>query len=206
MPPGAIGSLRLHRGGPLSGYFQPVEIRAPEGARISLAKEGGYSQPQASRALAGMQIGSVYRLRVTDIPNLPGEEVYPTIELVDRLYPPPGLATQFPVPVQLTESELQMAAQGMFVTRVIYVEDPSQALPVAQAADDDQPWTEAAPGDDPLVVADQLGRPVAILRMGGRLPTERGGGGEFACGAPRAILYDAPGYREQRVPNEIQLP
>src|SRR4249920_4068619 len=42
MPPGAIGGQRLARGGPLSGYFQPVRIRAPEGARISLASEGGY--------------------------------------------------------------------------------------------------------------------------------------------------------------------
>src|SRR5215217_4570150 len=43
MPPGAIGSQRLQRGGPLSGYFQPVRIRAPEGARISLAVEGASS-------------------------------------------------------------------------------------------------------------------------------------------------------------------
>ncbi len=44
MPPGAIGSLRLERGGPLSGYFQPVRIRAPQGARIALAMEGGFSR------------------------------------------------------------------------------------------------------------------------------------------------------------------
>src|SRR5215212_2212113 len=43
MPPGAIGSQRLERGGPLSGYFQPVRIRAPDGARIALALEGANS-------------------------------------------------------------------------------------------------------------------------------------------------------------------
>ena len=69
MPPGAIGSLRLHRGGPLSGYFQPVRIRAPQGARIALAMEGGFSNAQSSDALVGMLIGPVYRLQVTDIPN-----------------------------------------------------------------------------------------------------------------------------------------
>src|SRR6266576_4259747 len=74
MPPGAIGSLRLERGGPLSGYFQPVRIRAPQGARIALASEGGYSavstrSTQANEALVGMQIGFVYRLQVTNIPN-----------------------------------------------------------------------------------------------------------------------------------------
>ena len=50
MPPGAIGSLRLHRGGPLSGYFQPVRIRAPEGARIALAMEDGFGCVAVQRA------------------------------------------------------------------------------------------------------------------------------------------------------------
>src|SRR5215510_3084084 len=69
MPPGAIGSLRLERGGPLSGYFQPVRIRAPKGARIALAREGSYSAvptraaTDSSEALIGMQIGPVYRLK-----------------------------------------------------------------------------------------------------------------------------------------------
>ena len=90
MPPGAIGSQRLLRGGPLPGYFQPVRIRAPEGARIALALEDGKSSTQANEALVGMQIGYVYRLHVTSIPNNEGVDIYPTIELIDRLYPPPA--------------------------------------------------------------------------------------------------------------------
>src|SRR4051812_16372584 len=113
MPPGAIGSQRLERGGPLSGYFQPVRIRAPEGARIALVSEGGYSAAkprdastqasQANEALVGMQIGYVYRLQVTSIPNNDGVDIYPTIEVIDRLYPPPGLALRFPIPIDLTQ-------------------------------------------------------------------------------------------------------
>lgn len=190
MPPGAIGSLRLHRGGPLSGYFQPVQIRAPQGARIALAMEDTYSAPQFDVALVGMLIGPVYRLQVTDIPNNPGLELFPTIEVIDRLYPPPGLALRFPIPVELTQDELEMAARGMFVTRVVYVEDPNLALPVRQTKDGEQPWMEARRGEDPLVVADSLGRPVAILRIGGRVPDAPGT--EAACGAtvPPFRMYD----------------
>ena len=190
MPPGAIGSLRLHRGGPLLGYFQPVQIRAPQGARIALAMEDAYSAPNFDVALVGMLIGPVYRLRVTDIPNQPGVELFPTVEVIDRLYPPPGLRLRFPIPVELTQDELEMAAQGMFVTRVIYVEDPSLALPTRQTAGGDQPWMEARAGDDPLVVADRLGRPVAILRIGGRVPATAGT--EAACGevVPPSVMYD----------------
>src|SRR5215212_1272779 len=170
MPPGAIGSQRLERGGPLSGYFQPVRIRAPEGARIALAPEGGNSKARANEALVGMQIGYVYRLQVTSIPNNEGVGIYPTIELVDRLYPPPGLALRFPIPIELTQDELELAAGGAFVTRVIYVEDPLNALPIARHANGEQPWTEAPAGEDPLVTADLNGRPVAILRIGSRAP------------------------------------
>lgn len=190
MPPGAIGSFRLHRGGPLSGYFQPVQIRAPQGARIALAMEEGYSAPQFDTALVGMLIGPVYRLEVGDVPNNPGVTLYPTVEVIDRLYPPPGLALRFPIPIELTQDELEMAAHGMFVTRVIYVEDPSLALPISKTKDGEQPWMEARRGDDPLVVADGLGRPVAILRIGGRVPSAIGT--EETCGTivPPIRIFD----------------
>lgn len=170
-PPGAIGSQRLARGGPLSGYFQPVRIRAPQGARIALAEEGGFGAPQWDEVLVGMQIGPVYRMRVSDLPADPGQEVFPTVEVIDRLYPPEGLSQRYPIEVELTEDELDMAARGMFVTRIIYLEDPFQALPVSYEETEGQPWVEAPHGTDPLVIADELGRPVAILRIGNRIPT-----------------------------------
>jgi hypothetical protein len=194
MPPGAIGSQRLERGGPLSGYFQPVRIRAPQGARIALASEGGYSAAStratpSNEALVGMQIGFVYRLQVTNIPNSEGLDIYPTIELIDRLYPPPGLALRFPIPIELTQEELELAAGGAFVTRVIYVEDPLHALPVARHANDEQPWTEAPAGEDPLVTADRNGRPVAILRIGSRAPNANAQAG-FGTAAPPMVVFD----------------
>ena len=50
---------------------------------------------------------------------------------------------------------------------MIYLEDPRHALP-ARDNPQAQNWFEAAPGQDPLAVADGLGRPVAILRLGGK--------------------------------------
>src|SRR5688500_5493515 len=132
MPPGAIGRQRLMRGGPLSGYCQPVEIRAPLGARIALASGAGFAEAYPAPLLVGLAIGPVYRFRVTDIPDHPGVEVFPTIEMVDRLYPPLGQALRFPVPIDITREDLLLAADGKFVTRVIYVEDPQLALPIAE--------------------------------------------------------------------------
>jgi hypothetical protein len=136
-----------------------------------------------------MQIAPVYRLRVTEIPNNPGVEIFPTVEVIDRLYPPPGLAQRFPIPIELTLDEVELAARGSFVTRVIYVEDPHTALPIAQPASGDQPWVEARPGGDPLVEADERGRPVAILRMGGRIPNSNSLA-EEAEYAPPFVMFD----------------
>lgn len=169
MSPGAIGSWQLQRGGPLPGYFQPVEIRAPEGARVSLAIDGSFDDPQPTPLKVGLLISPVYRLRVTNIPFHEGMEVYPTIEVIDRTYPPPGQETRYPIPIELTLEELEFALDGLYVVRVIYLEHPDYALP---HLDDPQgqTWFDAGVGNDPLQMADELGRPVAILRMGGRVP------------------------------------
>jgi hypothetical protein len=199
MPPGAIGSLRLERGGPLSGYFQPVRIRAPQGARIALAREGGFSAAQraaqtratnSNEALVGMQIGPVYRLKISGIPNIESVEIFPTIEVIDRLYPPPALALRFPIPIELTQDELELAARGAFVTRVIYIEDPQHVLPIARREGEDLPWIEAPAGEDPLVTADRNGRPVAILRIGSRVPNVANTQAGVGAASPPIVVFD----------------
>ena len=189
MPPGAIGSQQLQRGGPLPGYYQPVEIKAPGGALISLAVEGQFEEPRKGLRKAGLLIGSVYRLRVTGIPLAEGQEVFPTIEIIDRLFTPLGQEHRFSIPVELSEEDLKLALAGKFVTRVIYLEDPRNALPVRDDPKQ-QTWFEVAPGQDPLAVADALGRPVAILRMGGRVPDANAGPDpQFFFGCPPFVDY-----------------
>ena len=176
---------QLQRGGPLRGYFQPVEIKVPPGAEISLAGGDPHPAEGAESLLAGMLIGQVYRARVTRIPLHLGEEVFPSVELIDRLYPPPHLAARFPIPIEITQDDLEAALDGKYVVRVVYLEDPRFALPVRQEPGRPS-WFDVEPGEDPLQTADALGRPVAIVRMGGRVPLEPGefdGSGEF-CSPP----------------------
>ncbi len=130
-----------------------------------------------------MLIGSVYRLRVTNIPLQEGLEVYPTIEVIDRIYPPVGMEFKFPIPIELTQEELEMALDGKFVTRVIYLEEPEAALPVAEKPNEQSNF-EAGEGENPLEVADNLGRPMAILRMGARVPDATGPDEKFLFGSP----------------------
>jgi hypothetical protein len=187
MPPGAIGSMRLQRGGPVCGFYQPVEIRAPRGILVSLAPAGEFEPERPAPRTVGLLIGAVYRLRVTHIRLAEGLEVYPTIEVIDRLYAPPGQERRFAIPVDLTGEDLRLALDGKFVTRVIYLEDPRTALPVRVPASG-QNWFDIVPGQDPLAVADGLGRPVAILRLGGRVP-DQGPDPAFFFGSPPFVSY-----------------
>ncbi len=167
LPPGAIGGLRLGRGGPVSGYFQAVEIRVPGGAQVAAAVDGRFDQAH-EQLRVGMLIAPVYRLRVTHIVHHEGRELYPTVEVIDRLYPPPHESRRFAIPIHITQEELELALDGRFITRVIYLEDPNEALPIA--TDGATELFDVPAGYDPLEIADVRGRPVAILRIGSRVP------------------------------------
>ncbi len=192
LAPGAIGAAQLQRGGPLPGYFQPIEIRASQGASVSLACDGRFAEPQAAPMKTAMLIGPVYRLRVTDIPRRSGEEVYPTIEVINRLYPPIGEELRFPVPIELTQQDLEAALDGKFITRVIYLEDPR--APYTRVEDPKNQYTvDVRPSDDPLVTADHLGRPMAILRIGGRMPIDPDDpGDDFLYHSPPLLRFVRP--------------
>ncbi len=190
-PPGAIGRWQLLRGVPGHGVFQPVEIRAPQGALISLALDDAFDEPLHGPRRVGLHVAPVYRIKVSQVPFLEDMEFFPTIELIDRLYPPPEVRDQFPIILEFTAEDLELAAQGKYVTRVVYVEDSP-----GPAAEDLQPWIDVEPGEDALKTADAYGRPVAILRLGGRYPGAEGPDAEF--------LYHSPPFEEIFVESKVK--
>ena len=167
-PVGSIGRARIGRNRG-EGYFQPFQLRGPEGSKISVGTLDGFVETLPSPAQFGLQVTETYRFRITHIPQLEGLELYPTIEVLDRLHPPAGRKQEFPIPVELTRRELRQAAAGALITRVIYLDHPTNPnfdiLPEGR-----QSFFEVFPGEDPLRVADELGRPVAILRLGAKTP------------------------------------
>lgn len=173
MPPGALGAARLASGGPrgfpVRGYYQPVAIYGPDGSHLALAASGGFAPPVEGPLKAGLLVGGVYRFQVSRIPYQPGVELFPTIEIIDRLHPPAGQEAEFPIPVHLDADDLTQAMEGRLVTRVIYLEDPQTALPVADPPESQRNFDVRA-DLDPLQEADRLGRPVAVLRIGSLAP------------------------------------
>ena len=147
----------------------------------------GETAAAAAPAVAALRLGSVYRMKISDLPDFPGAELYPTIELLDRLHPPRGREVEFAIPVVFTAEEISMALEGRLVTKVIYLEQPDRAAPVrsSNAARN----RLADPRENLLAVADEAGRPMAIVRIGGRLPDPGAmESGFFGFGEPVQVL------------------
>lgn len=116
------------------------------------------------------------------MPEFPGVEIFPTIELLDRLHPPAELAQEFPIPVELSEEEIQIVLQDRMITKIVYLEQPDLAFPAEQTGAIRN--ETLSPRDNLMQAADQRGRPLAIIRIGGRIPDPRSPTDEFFSQSP----------------------
>jgi len=187
-PPGVIGQRQLKHGRVPPGLIQPVRVIAPAGALVAPASSGSFYDEHYAPAEFGLQVGEIYRFKLTDIPRMDGVSLYPSVEIIGYLSPPEGKARDFPVPLVFTFEDLNIAAQGGLVTRVVYVEDPDLAVP-GTLEEDDQAYFEVARGEDPLQAAEVLGRPVAIVRIGSKTPAADGPSDTFTYGSPALEKY-----------------
>ncbi len=182
-PPGTLGYLRSIAGNIDPSYFQPVRIIAPEGVQVGAA-ENDASGDTPSPALFGLQVGKPYRFRLSQAGLYAGVELYPSIELIDRVFPPAGMETRFAIPIEFTDEELRMASYGEYIVRIVFVEDPELALPLAEIGYSGQRAIDVAEDQDPLAVADEYGRPIAVIRIGSKAPGPEGPDESFLFGSP----------------------
>ena len=196
-PGGTVGQLqRIRPEVAACDGFQPVKIVGPSWLLVAWADAGDFVNLHQAPLTLGLKLAPVYRFKVMGLPGNESAEIYPSIEVIDRLHPPAGQEAKFPIPIEITAEDLRLALGGQFVTRVIYVEDPDQALPFVSEPDK-TPWFDAGKKANALEEADRLGRPVAILRIGGRQPDPvRGPDPQFLGGCPPLLIY---GFNAGRV-------
>jgi len=195
-PPGVAGEW---------AGVQPGFVQAIQPVRVEVDGQGGriafYGGPEGQAttleapAVAGLCVGHVYRLKISDLQDFPGVELYPTVELVDRLHPPRGREVEFAIPIIVTADEIAAALDGRLVTKVIYLEQPHREIPVRSTTA--SRVRQARPRDNAFALADEAGRPLVIVRLGGRLPDASAPeSGFFGTGAPVKL------YGKQPVPME----
>ncbi|MBI3864979.1 MAG: hypothetical protein HY290_24150 [Planctomycetia bacterium] len=189
-PPGVAG----HWAGVQRGFapvMQPVKVELPGGGQVSYyTTPAGDCADAASNDVVALRVGSAYRLKISDLPGFEGAELYPTVELIDRLHPPRGREIEFAIPIALTADEIALALEGRLVTKVVYLEQPDRADPVRSTNAARSHF--ARPRENLLALADVAGRPMVIVRLGGRAPDAGAAeSGFFGTGAPVQVLQQA---------------
>ncbi len=176
--------LAVVRGAPtvqLPLEIQVVRFSAPSGVGIEVMDPPALPIPtilspeeakaDESSLTVGLQVGVGYRLRLTSPPNQPETTVYPVIEVVGHLHRPTEVdPAEFPIRVSFSIDDFNdVIDYGQLVTKVTYLESPDQALPIS-VPENEVPTVRLSPGEDPVRVAERLGRLMVISRIGGRKP------------------------------------
>lgn len=180
------GGLQIPPGGgvmmpPMMGAMvstAQVTFGNPDGMQVRYDVSGAGlfdSEPLIVPARQNFPQGGLYRLKLTNIPALPGVELYPTVELAYANPRTGAYLAHNSVPLQFTAEDFDQVLTGNFVTKVIYLPDPEFQGP-ALAGIDTLVSTRLDPGIDPIVEADRRGSILAIIRLGDK-DIEMAGGG-----------------------------
>ena len=98
-----------------------------------------------------------YRLKLMDIPNHPGLELYPTIEVYPATQKTTTFLTHAAVPVEFTDADIDKAVKGKVATRVVCLhQDGEQTIAVA----------EGATSEEVMALAKMKGSILLVVRLG----------------------------------------
>jgi len=145
-----------------------IAFLGPEGGEVAWDISGQGMFDSTPLILPGRQNftqAAIYRLKLTNLPDRPGVELYPTLEIAPVSPRTDAYLAHAPIPIQFTDEDLDQVLSGNFVTKVIYLPDPKfQELSLAGV--ETLVSTRLGPGVDPISEADHRGSIMAILRIG----------------------------------------
>lgn len=156
---------------------QVVQFQSPDGVGKQLLGPDPFpglavNTTPDGHLVAGLKVGTTSVVQFIQPQGRQGKNIYASIDIYGHLHRPSDIdPLKYPIRVTLSDRDIEtILDQGRMITRVIYLEDPKVAIPY-QAENDRLPTTELGPGEDPFRVARALGRIMAVVRLGTRVPT-----------------------------------
>jgi hypothetical protein len=136
-------------------------IPAPDGKRLWNDK------PLEAPASYNFAQSAIYRLKLSELPDYPGVDLYPTLEVVPANHRAMTFLAHSSVPVCFSAEDLRMVSAGNYVVKVIYLPDPQyQDIAVGGACLGELVSTQLEPGQDPIAEACKRGSILLIVRLG----------------------------------------
>lgn len=145
-----------------------VKLDGPPGMKVTIYRGAKTAQTYTVPFSVGLRPGYAYRFEISNVPEQPHAKFYPSLEVHGSLLmPTKQRAADFPAALVFSADDFSAVAAGALVTKVVALERPDTAAPIATRAD--RPLEFSAGADrDPVAMAQEYGRPLAILRMGQR--------------------------------------
>jgi hypothetical protein len=171
--PGAVAAVGALTGGGSPYPAQRTEVRftGPNGMRISWfaptpdGKAGFGQQYLEAPGRYNFLQAAIYRLKLNDIANRPGVELYPTLEVVPGNAKTSTFLAHSAVPVTFTEEDFNQVASGNYLVKVVYLPDP-QFQDLAVTGTDEVISSRLEPGVDPIAEAHRRGNILLVVRLG----------------------------------------
>jgi uncharacterized repeat protein (TIGR01451 family) len=136
--------------------------------RVTIYRGGAQPQTLAAPCIIAFRPGYRYRLQLGGMKDEPKLTLSPSLDVLGSLRLTSGMkAADYPATLLFTDDDFAMVRAGSVVNKVVVLERPETALPVATRADQPLEIT-VPPNRDPLQDAQDRGRPLLVLHMGER--------------------------------------
>jgi hypothetical protein len=171
-PPGAVaavGALTGPSAHPFPTKRTEVRFVGPEKMQVSWNGTTPDGRPAQGYVTAPGRYnfvqGALYRLKLSNIPSLPGVELYPTLEVVPANARTEAFLAHSAVPVVFTNEDFEQVQAGNYLVKVIYLPNP-QYQELAAVGPEEIISSRLEPGADPIAVARQRGSILLVVRLG----------------------------------------
>jgi hypothetical protein len=108
---------------------------------------------------------AIYRLKLSDIANRPGVELYPTLEVVPSNALTDAFLAHSAVPVSFTNEDFDQVIAGNYLVKVIYLPNPAYQEFVTTGPEE-VVSSRLEPGANPIAEAQRRGSILLVIRLG----------------------------------------
>jgi uncharacterized repeat protein (TIGR01451 family) len=153
---------------PSPGPLMYIKFTGPKGTKLTVYRGGDDNKTLELPCTLGFRPGYAYRLAISDVPGLRGQVFSPSLEVRGSLaLQSKARNADFPAHLHFHEDDFGKAIGGALIKKVITLERPDLALPIASKPD--LPIEISVPASrNPYVEAAERGQPLIVLQMGQR--------------------------------------
>jgi hypothetical protein len=168
----ALGALTGAYAGQFAAARTSVRFVEPKGMKVSWyiqtpdGRRTWSDKPLEAPATYNFTQAAIYRLKLSDLPDQPGVDLYPSLEVVPANQRALTFLAHSSVPVSFTPDDFRMVACGNYVVKVIYLPDPQYQDIAVGGGLCELISTQLEPGVDPIAEACKRGSILLIVRLG----------------------------------------